>query len=113
VCQSVWRWLWANENNIEKFVRPILYALFNKILTTSNVEMAEAAYLNAIDSINNVYVANYSNWVKYIYSYWKGKEIWILCYRNFETHGHQTNNFSEICVRIYKDIVLSRKKHIM
>lgn len=72
--------------------------------------MAESAYLNAIDSINNVYVAKYSNWVKYINSYWKHKEIWILCYRNFETHGHQTNNFSEVCVRIYKDIVLSRNK---
>jgi len=63
VCQSVWRWLWTNENSIEKFDRPILYALFNKILTASNVEIAEAAYLNAIDSINYVYVAKYSNWV--------------------------------------------------
>ncbi|XP_029348367.1 uncharacterized protein LOC115034941 [Acyrthosiphon pisum] len=110
ICQSVWRWLWGSENNIEKLDRPILYALFNKILTASSVEMAEVAYLNAIDSNNNVNVAKYPNWVNYVNLYWKRKEIWVLSYRNFETHGHQTNNFSEICVRIYKDIVLSRNK---
>jgi len=110
VCQSVWRLLWGNENNIEKLDRPILYAFFNKILTASNVEMAKVSYLNAINSNNNVDVAKYPNWVTYVNLYWKLKEIWVLCYRIFETHGHQTNNFSEVCVRIYKDIVLSKNK---
>lgn len=55
-----------NENKIEKLDRPILNALFNKILTAPNVEMSEVAYLNAIDSNNNVDVAKYPNWVNYI-----------------------------------------------
>lgn len=109
VCQSVWRWLWSNEHNIEKIDRPVLYKLFQTILVASTIKETESAYFKAIDT-NNECVSKYNNWVNYINSYWKRREIWCLSYRNYETHGHQTNNFSEVCVRIYKDIVLSRNK---
>ncbi|XP_050063383.1 uncharacterized protein LOC114129096 isoform X2 [Aphis gossypii] len=109
VSQSIWRWLWNSENNIDKSDRPILYNYFSKILTAPTAEMAMSAYLIAID-ISNEYVLKYPNWVNYLNSYWSRKEIWCLSFRNYETHGHQTNNFSEVCVRIYKDIVLSRNK---
>jgi len=33
-----------------------------------------------------------------------------LVFRDASVHGHQTNNFSEVNVRIFKDIVLSRNK---
>jgi len=40
-----------------------------------------------------------------------GKEkLWCLVFRDASVHGHQTNNFSEVNVRIFKDIVLSRNK---
>ncbi|CAI6346772.1 unnamed protein product [Macrosiphum euphorbiae] len=35
---------------------------------------------------------------------------WCLVFRDASVHGHQTNNFSEVNVRIFKDIVLSRNK---
>lgn len=47
---------------------------------------------------------------QYISKYWARHEDWCLTYRGSNTHGHQTNNFSEVCVRLYKDIVLSRCK---
>jgi len=71
--------------------------------------MTMNAYLSSVDN-SNEYVLKYPNWVKYLNSYWSRKEIWCLSFRNYETHGHQTNNFSGVCVRIYKDIVLSRNK---
>jgi len=37
-------------------------------------------------------------------------EKWCLAWRDATINGHQTNNFSEITVRIFKDIVLSRVK---
>lgn len=109
ICQAVRRWLRSIENNIDKLDRPTLYALFNQILTASNPEKAKASYLNAMDN-NNDCVIKYSNWVNYLRSYWKRKDICVLCFRNFETQGHQKNNFSEVCVRIYKDMELSRNK---
>ena len=50
------------------------------------------------------------DWIRYIETYWNRKEEWCLAYRDSNTHGNQTNNFSEVCVRIYKYIVLSRCK---
>jgi len=67
VCQSIWRWLWSNENNIEKSDRPILYNFFSKILNAPTTEIAEVAYNEAINTAN-IYISKYYNWVKYISS---------------------------------------------
>lgn len=86
-----------------------MYKFFQTILVVSTIKETESAYFKAIDT-NNECISKHSNWVNYINSYWKRREILCLAYRNYETHGHQTNNFSEVCVRIYKDIELSRNK---
>jgi len=52
----------------------------------------------------------YLNWVKHVERYWKRKEDWCLAWRDYTTHGHQTNNFSEVNVRLFKNIVLNRTK---
>lgn len=46
------------------------------------------------------------NWVSYVNGYYDRKEIWYLAWRT--THGHQTNNFSEVSVCLFKDTVLYR-----
>ncbi|XP_028044473.1 uncharacterized protein LOC114253691 [Rhopalosiphum maidis] len=52
----------------------------------------------------------YEKWVIYINNYWSRKELWYLAFRDTTVHGNQTNNFSEVSVRLFKDIVLSRNK---
>lgn len=52
----------------------------------------------------------YPQWISYVTNYWKRKEIWCFAFRDASMHGHHTNNFSEVNVRIFKDIVLSRNK---
>ena len=53
---------------------------------------------------------DYPEWARYITNYWNRKEDWALAYRDALTHGHQTNNYSEITVRLFKDVVLNRNK---
>lgn len=101
--QAVWRWLWDTKNNIPKESRKILMKTFQKILYSNTIEKAEQAYLNSNHS-------KYDNWNKYVSSYWEFKTKWCLAWRDGTVNGHQTNNFSEITVRIFKDIVLSRVK---
>jgi hypothetical protein len=48
----------------------------------------------------------YPQWISYVTNYWKRKEIWCFAFRDASMHEHHTNNFSEVNVRIFKDIVL-------
>lgn len=64
-----------------------MYSLFSKVLTASTIEVAETAYWNVINNYNQS-VVKYPNWVKYIDTYWKRKEMWCLAFRDYETHGH-------------------------
>lgn len=43
-------------------------------------------------------------------NYWKRKELWCITFRDKSMLGHHTNNFSEVNVKIFKDIALSRNK---
>ncbi|CAI6376429.1 unnamed protein product [Macrosiphum euphorbiae] len=85
VLQSVWRWLWDSKHDIRNEDRKLLFKLFQTILNASNNSSASEAYSIAI-------------------------EVWCLAFRDASVHGNQTNNFSEVNVRIFKDIVLSRNK---
>ena len=82
-----------------------MYNSFKKILIASSENRAEEDFKEAQE---NAIGSSYLHWIRYIQTYWNRKEEWCLAYRDSNTHGNQTNNFSEVCVRIYKDIVLSR-----
>jgi len=91
-----------------------LYGKFQSCLHASNIEKAETAFkivtgiLNCNDDDN--IVIKYPQWINYMSNYWKRKELWCIALRDESMHGHRTNNFSEVNVRIFKDIVLSRNK---
>jgi len=118
ILQSVWRWLWDTNHDVLKDDRKILFKLFHRILIATSLHSAEEAYMTAIGQIsteyscinNTVIPLKYEKWIKYVNNYWKRKELWCLVFRDASVHGHQTNNFSEVNVRIFKDIVLSRNK---
>jgi len=55
--------------------------------------------------------SNYPMWQKYItVHHWKYKENCCLIWRDHTNRGHQTNNFSEVSVRIFKENILCRVK---
>lgn len=118
VLQSVWRWLWDSKHDIRNEDRKLLFKLFQNILNTSNNSSASEAYSIAIGKLvtanncknDNIIPLKYDKWIKYVNNYWDRKEVWCLAFRDASVHGNQTNNFSEVNVRIFKDIVLSRNK---
>ncbi|GBN39051.1 hypothetical protein AVEN_126593-1, partial [Araneus ventricosus] len=109
VAQAVWRWLWDSSHQIPKEHRNKLMLIFQQIMYAQTVEEAENAYKNACGYIG-VYLPTYDNWNKYLNNCWKKKQLWCLAFRNEKVRGHHTNNFSEVCVRIFKDEVLCRVK---
>jgi len=107
VLQAVWRWLWDSKHGIPKQERPRLMASFQNILYSTTKDQANEAF-NEANKENGEYM--YSNWKKYITDYWKIRAQWCLAWRNSTSKGHHTNNFSEACVRLFKDNVLFRVK---
>jgi hypothetical protein len=105
VSQAVWRWLWGCIHGIDASHRQLLYYSFQKILSAETTEQAEEAYQHAVHLDT---ARPYPKWINYIKGYWSRREDWCLAYRDASTHGHQTNNFCEISVRLFKDIVLRR-----
>ncbi|CAI6363902.1 unnamed protein product [Macrosiphum euphorbiae] len=105
-------------HQVHKDDRKTLYLLFRVISEASTHELAMASFNSAIgltSTSSNVINGNniplkYPKWIQYVSKYWDRKEIWCMASRNASTHGHHTNNFSEVNVRLFKDIVLSRNK---
>jgi len=118
VLQSVWRWLWDTKHGICNEDRKLLFKLFQSILNVSNNSSASEAYSITIGKLvtannckNDIIIPlQYEKWIKYVNNYWDRKEVWCLAFRDASVHGNQTNNFSEVNVRTFKDIVLSRNK---
>lgn len=113
ICQSVWRWLFEIKHSICKDDRKTLYKAFQNCLVSSTKEEAEKSFniMTGIGSNDKETIfTKYPQWISYVTKYWKRKEIWCLAFRDASMHGHHTNNFSEVNVRIFKDIVLSRNK---
>lgn len=109
VAQAVWRWLWDSKHQIPKEHRNKLMTFFQSILYARNAQEAEEAYKNSCGYVGD-YMPTYENWNRYLENYWKRKELWCLAFRNPIVRGHNTNNFSEVCIRIFKDEVLCRVK---
>lgn len=105
VLQAVWRWLWEATHYIPANKRIEFFGKFKSILyasdKTSSEEMYEACLSNGLD---------FPEWVEYVKYYWKFKEKWCLCYRDYRVRGSHTNNYSEAAIRVMKDQVLSRVK---
>lgn len=119
ILQSVWRWLFEKMHNVEANDRRLLYSSFRNILLAENVENSPKLYSLATGNYTTEndgelaiveIIKKYPQWINYVEAYWGRKEEWCMAFRDVTTHGHQTNNFAEITVRLFKDIVLSRNK---
>jgi len=91
----------GSQKKVPKEKRKDLMKSFQKVLYSDTINKAEEAYKIAKHS-------EFDNWNKYFNSYWDFRFKWCLAWRDEMVRGHQTNNYSEITVRIFKDVVLSR-----
>jgi len=107
VPQANWRWLWDSTNGIVKDDRPTLMKQFHRIMLATNDIEAELQFRYCV---NSALAAKYPHWKAHVQSYWTRKDQWCLAWRLSVMRGHHTNNFSEVTVRLFKDIVLSRVK---
>ncbi|GBO40371.1 hypothetical protein AVEN_72304-1 [Araneus ventricosus] len=82
-------------------------AYFQSLLYTKSPACAKGAYLNAIAYIGSC-IPTYPLSNVYLKQMWNRRELLCLAFRNESVKGHNTNNFSEIAVRIFKNEVLSR-----
>lgn len=106
--QSVWRWLLSSKNSINADDRQYLMKLFRKVVYGENEEKFEKLYMCLI---NDEIVLKYSNFIKYISTYYARKKEWGICFRNkLLARGNYTNNYSEAGIRILKDVVFKRTK---
>jgi len=98
------------KHNIDIEDRKILYGKFQTCLlnhrrSQNGIQKCDMSGNNA----NNI-VKKFPQWIKYMKNYWKIKEHWCITFRDEPMHGHNTNNLSEVNLKIFKDIVLSRNK---
>jgi len=107
VPQAVWRWLWSEPHGIAKDDRKTLMAEFRKIIYSFTEDEASNAFDEAFNSETAV---EYKKYQEYLQSWWDRRELWSMPWRNVSHRGHHTNNFAEVTVRLYKDVVLGRCK---
>lgn len=138
ILQAVWRWLFEKKHNIDANDRRTLYNTFRDILIAEDTQNATELFSvatgndpnearndpsndpNDVSNSINIILGKddpkfivpkkYPQWIAYVKKYWERKEDWCMVFRDSTTHGHQTNNFCEVSVRLFKDIVLSRNK---
>jgi len=107
VPQAVWRWLWDEKHKIDKDDRKELMSEFRRIVYCVSDCDAAIAYDEAVNSET---ACEYPHYQQYLQHWWERRQLWCLAYRTQQHRGHHTNNFAEITVRLYKDIILCRAK---
>lgn len=105
VLQYIWKWINDSSNKIESTDKKNLMTNFVMILYSIHKNEAEDAYESA-----RVLGQKYSDWVTYLGEQWMIKEKWCAAYRHRITRGNHTNNYAEVSIRIFKDLVLERFK---
>lgn len=106
ILQAVWRFLFSKESGVDKRHRQLIYKLFRKSAYAPNRDLFDS-------SRSELYSAEglTSRSKTYFDGVWKMASDWALHYRQrLVTRGHQTNNMSEVSVRLFKEGVMMRLK---
>lgn len=106
VCQAFWRWLCEAKNCIDKSHRQSFMMAFRAILYATNEIDVELLYKTLLDDCKK-----YSLLVEYLKTYWLRRTEWCHFHRkHLLTRGHNTNNYVEASIRVFKDVILQRCK---
>ena len=82
-------------------------ANLQELVRSPNVEQAASLYERYMYS--ELWV-KYPQWQQHMDAYWERRQLWCMAWRDPSMMGHNTNNFSEATIRLFKDIVLGRCK---
>ncbi|KAE8738726.1 hypothetical protein FOCC_FOCC015792 [Frankliniella occidentalis] len=105
VAQSEWRWLLKSENGIAANERQGLMQILKDIMYAQCTEELEEALAKLSDCSSEKYKKHVDSELLNI------KEEWVKMFRaDVINRGHDTNNYAEACIRVLKDIILSRTK---
>lgn len=109
IAQAMWRWLWNADHGVANHDRKPLMDLFRQVTYATTLVDLENGYEALTESPISM---RYPNFIRHIELLWERRDQWTKFDRmeNFALRGHNTNNFSESAVRVYKDVVLSRCK---
>src|ERR1700733_4126720 len=80
---------------------------FRDIMMATSKERVLEEFHSAITSQLS---CKYPRWQQRVVKYFERHEAWCIAWRSAVHRGHHTNNYSEVTVRLFKDIVLSRLK---
>ena len=83
---------------------PILMSEFQSVMLATMQTEAESNYHEALSSATS---KKYLSWCSCLQDYWGRKERWCVAWRPAVHRGHHTNNYSEVTVRLFKDISCS------
>jgi len=101
VLQANWQWLWDSSNNSLKAHQPALMTEFQRVMLATDVTEAEQQFIySTTTSLANKY-PHWKNRVK-LYCHAKNNGVWQC--------SHHTNNYSEVTMQLFKDIVLAHAK---
>jgi hypothetical protein len=104
--QAVWRWLLDSTNSIDKDDRQRLMSLCQGLVFADTVEKFNA---NETLMQSDKTVLKYTNFCNYIKNALERKEQWALCFRKgLLTRGHNTDNFTESMIFVFKCVILKR-----
>lgn len=108
VAQAFWRWLSSATHRIDISKRQSIMSRFSKLMFAKTDSEAEKIFE---ELILDDYVKSCTNLVQHLKKIWERKMEWCTAYRtDIMSRGHNTNNYTEASIRIFKDVILQRCK---
>lgn len=106
ILQALWRHLWKKEVEIPEINTAQLYSSIRQLIYERNEVELYAKY-NALMETNRLMNEKMR---KYVNDLWAIKEDWAHCFRTDLCRNNNTNNYTEITMRILKDRIFERQK---
>lgn len=108
VAQAFWRWLSSSMHGIDITKRQSIMVRFSELMFSKTDNEAVKIFTSLI---SDAYVKSSNNLVQHLKKIWKKRVEWCTAYRtDIIYRGHNTNNYTEASIRIFKDVILQRCK---
>ena len=107
--QRCWTWLHDSKNGVRiKEHRIMLIKAMKELVYAENEDQLEELY----SKMKQCQIAKcYPQFLSHVESLWPRRKEWAHCYRKWLLlQGNHTNNYSEACMKILKELIFSRVK---
>ncbi|XP_026286606.2 uncharacterized protein LOC113212209 [Frankliniella occidentalis] len=108
ILQAFWTYTWDSKHNVKAEEKEEVFFIFKDWCYSKTEEDFKKFYL---EMLNNPLYSKNKFLVKQVKGLFLRAREWALCYRSeLLIRGNNTNNYSEITIRQYKDLVMHRLK---